>query len=429
MSKANIPYNVLIIGSGAREHTLAWKVAQSQRLHKLFIAPGNAGTASLGTNLPINPLDFEAVKKAIVEHQIEMVIVGPEEPIVKGIADYLTSDPDTNHCRVVAPLSQGGKLEGSKSWAKQFMLKYNIPTAKYHIVTKATLKEGQTFLKTFQPPYVLKADGLAAGKGVLIINNYDEACQALHDMLNGKFGQAGETVVIEQFLKGIEASFFILTDGKKYLILPEAKDYKRIGEGDTGLNTGGMGAISPVPFIDNVLRKKIEDLIVHRTVYGLLHEKINYKGFIFIGLLISNGEPYVIEYNARMGDPETEVVIPRIENDLLEILDALFEGKLNECRIKIKNDVYTCVVAASKGYPEKYEKGKLIKGLEKIDSLVFHAGTEAKQNEVYTNGGRVLMMVDSGKTMNDALSKVYHSLQQIEFEGIYYRKDIGYEFR
>lgn len=429
MSIASFPYNVLILGSGAREHTFAWKIAQSKRLKKLFIAPGNAGTASLGVNLDINLLDFEAIKNIIVENEIEMVVVGPEEPIVKGIADYLTSQPETIHCRVVAPLSVGARLEGSKSWAKQFMLKYNIPTAKYHIVTKSTLKEGQAYLETFQPPYVLKADGLAAGKGVLIINDYFEACQALHDMLNGKFGLASETVVIEQFLKGIEASFFILTDGEKYLILPEAKDYKRIGESDTGLNTGGMGSISPVPFIDDALRKKIEDLVVHRTVYGLLHEKINYKGFIFIGLLISNGEPYVIEYNVRMGDPETEVVIPRIENDLLEVFDALFEGNLNECNIKIKNDFYTCVVAASKGYPEKYDKGKLIKSLEQINSLVFHAGTVAYDNKIYTNGGRVLMMVDSGKNLKESLDKVYHSLQKIEYEGMYYRNDIGYEFK
>jgi phosphoribosylamine--glycine ligase len=429
MSIANIPYNVLILGSGAREHALAWKIAQSNRLKKLYIAPGNVGTASLGINLSVNPLDFEAVKNAIIQYNIEMVVVGPEEPIVNGIADFLISNPDTIHCRVVAPLSQGGKLEGSKSWAKQFMLKYNIPTAKYHIVTKATLKEGLSFLKTFQPPYVLKADGLAAGKGVLIIHDYNEACQALIDILDGKFGQAGETVVIEQFLEGVEASFFILTDGEKYVILPEAKDYKRIGEGDTGLNTGGMGAISPVPFIDNTLRKKIEDLIVHRTVYGLLHEKINYKGFIFIGLLISNGEPYVIEYNARMGDPETEVVIPRIKNDLLEVFDSLFEGTLNDVKIDMSPDFYTCVVSASKGYPENYEKNKEIKGLEKITSLVFHAGTKESNGMLLTNGGRVFMTVDSGKTPKEALDKVYHSLQYIEFDGMYYRKDIGYEFK
>lgn len=429
MSIASIPYNVLILGSGAREHTFAWKIAQSKRLKKLFIAPGNAGTASLGVNLDINPIDFEAIKNAIVENEIEMVVVGPEEPIVKGIADYLTSQPETIHCRVVAPLSEGARLEGSKSWAKQFMLKYNIPTAKYHIVTKSTLKEGQAYLNSYQPPYVLKADGLAAGKGVLILNDYNEACQALQDMLNGKFGQASETVVIEQFLKGIEASFFILTDGEKFIILPEAKDYKRIGESDTGLNTGGMGAISPVPFIDDTLKKKIEDLVVHRTIYGLLHEKINYKGFIFIGLLISNGEPYVIEYNVRMGDPETEVVIPRIENDILEIFDTLFEGNLNDYKLKISNNFYTCVVAASKGYPEKYEKGKWIKGLEHTNSLVFHAGTIANNNKIYTNGGRVLMVVDSGKTIKESLDKVYHSIQNIEYEGIYYRNDIGYEFK
>ncbi len=429
MSIANIPYNVLILGSGAREHILAWKIAQSSRLKQLFIAPGNAGTSKLGINLSINPLDFEEVKNAIVRYNIEMVVVGPEEPIVKGIADFLTSQPETIHCRVLAPLSQGGKIEGSKSWAKQFMLKYNIPTAKYHIVTKATLKEGQAYLKSFHPPYVLKADGLAAGKGVLIIDDYVEACQALENILAGKFGQAGETVVIEQFLKGVEASFFILTDGEKYVILPEAKDYKRIGEGDTGLNTGGMGAISPVPFVDEVLRKKIEDLIVHRTVYGLLHENINYKGFIFIGLLISNGEPYVIEYNARMGDPESEVVIPRIENDLLEVFDSLFEGTLNNITIKMNPNCFACVVSASKGYPGNHEKNKLIKGLDQVKSHVFHAGTKEVDGHVYTNGGRVLMTVDSGKTLNEALDKVYQSLENIEYEGMYFRKDIGYEFK
>jgi len=330
---------------------------------------------------------------------------------------------------VIAPLQQGGKLEGSKSWAKQFMLKYNIPTAKYHIVTKSTLKEGFSCLKTFQPPYVLKADGLAAGKGVLIIKDYDEACQALTDILDGKFGKAGETVVIEQFLKGIEASYFVLTDSEKYLILPEAKDYKRVGEGDTGLNTGGMGSVSPVPFITDSLRKKIDDLIVHRTVYGLKHENINYKGFIFIGLLICDGDPYVIEYNARLGDPETEVVIPRIENDLLEIFDSLFEGNLNQFPIKISPDFYTCVVSASGGYPDDYEKGKEIQGLEKVDSLLFHAGTKEQNGKIVTSGGRVLMTVDKGKTIDEALKKVYTSIDKISFDKKYFRKDIGYEFR
>lgn len=429
MSVANYPYNVLILGSGAREHALAWKIKQSIRLNKLFIAPGNAGTAHLGTNLNINPIDFEAVKRAIIEHNIEMLVVGPEEPIIKGIADVLTSNPETIHCRVIAPLQQGGKLEGSKSWAKQFMLKYNIPTAKYHLVTKSTFKQGINFLKTFKPPYVLKADGLAAGKGVLIVNDYNEACQSLSDILNGKFGNAGETVVIEQYLNGIETSYFILTDGEKYLILPEAKDYKRVGEGDTGLNTGGMGAVSPVPLMTDSLRKKINNLIVHRTVYGLKREKINYKGFIFIGLMICNDDPYVIEYNARLGDPEAEVIIPRIENDLLEIFDSLFEGKLDQISLKISSDFYACVVTASEGYPSNYEKGKEIHGLEKVNSLLFHAGTKEQNGKILTNGGRVLTTVDKGKTIDEAFNKVYDSIDKISFDNKYFRKDIGYEFR
>lgn len=428
MSVAKYPYNVLIIGSGAREHTLSWKIKQSPRCKELYIAPGNAGTELIGKNLNINPLDFKQIVKAIEEYHIEMVVVGPEEPIVKGISDYITSRPEAIHCRVIAPLSIGGKIEGSKSWAKQFMLKYNIPTAPYHIVTAKNIHEAEAFMKKLTPPYVLKADGLAAGKGVLIIHDYNEALQTLNEMINGKFGESSKTVVIEQFLKGIEASVFILTDGLKYLILPEAKDYKRIGEGDTGLNTGGMGSISPVPFFDTTLRKKIEDRIIYRTVYGLKHENINYKGFIFIGILVQNGEPYVIEYNARLGDPETEVILPRIENDLLEIFDALFEDKLDTVQLNINPDYFTCVVAASKGYPEHYEKGKVIKGLDNISSLVFHAGTTKHNNEIITNGGRVLMVVDHGKTIEDALNKTYQNLKLISFDNIYYRNDIGYEF-
>lgn len=422
------PYNVLIIGSGAREHALAWKIKQSYRLNHLYVAPGNAGTAQIATNININPLDFETVKNIIVQHQIKMLVVGPEEPIVKGITDYLIHQPETKDCLIIAPTSEGAKLEGSKSWAKQFMLKYNIPTAKYHIVTKETLQEGKEFLKTFQPPYVLKADGLAAGKGVLIIHDYYEACKELEDMLNGKFAKASETVVVEQFLKGLECSYFILTDGEKYVILPEAKDYKRIGEGDTGLNTGGMGAISPVPFINNELRKKINDLIVHRTVYGLLHEKINYKGFIFIGLLISNNEPYVIEYNVRLGDPETEVILPRMKTDLLELFENLFNGTIHECKLDIMPDYSVCVVAASKGYPLEYEKGKVINGLDNITSLVFHAGTTIKNNQIVTNGGRVLVVNAQGPTLKDAKTRVYDTIQKISFENMYYRSDIGFEF-
>lgn len=422
------PYNVLIIGSGAREHALAWKIKQSNRLNHLYVAPGNAGTAKIATNLNINPLDFEAVKNTIVQNQIKMVVVGPEEPIVKGITDYLIHQPETKDCLIIAPTAEGARLEGSKSWAKQFMLKYNIPTAKYHIVTKDTLQEGKEFLKTFQPPYVLKADGLAAGKGVMIIHDYFEACKELEDMLNGKFGMASQTVVVEQFLKGIECSYFILTDGEKYVILPEAKDYKRIGEGDTGLNTGGMGAISPVPFINDELRKKINDLIVHRTVYGLLHEKINYKGFIFIGLLISNNEPYVIEYNVRLGDPETEVILPRMKTDLLELFESLFNETIHQCKLDIASDHSICVVAASKGYPLEFEKGKTIHGLDGLTSLVFHAGTTIKDNQIVTNGGRVLVVNAQGSTLKEAKTNVYEAIRQISFENMYYRSDIGFEF-
>lgn len=422
------PYNVLIIGSGAREHALAWKIKQSPRLEKLFVAPGNAGTMQIATNIPINPLDFEAIKKAIAQHNIKMVIVGPEDPIAKGITDFLISQPETKNCNIIAPLSEGAKLESSKSWAKQFMLKYNVPTAKYHIVTEQTIQEGKEFLKTFNPPYVLKADGLAAGKGVMILHDYHEACKELEEMLGGKFGKASETVVIEQFLKGIECSYFILTDGEKYTILPEAKDYKRIGEGDTGLNTGGMGAISPVPFITDELRKKINDLIVHRTVYGLIHEKINYKGFIFIGLLISNNEPYVIEYNVRLGDPETEVILPRIKSDILELFECLFNGSLNENILEIDSDYSVCVVAASKGYPLEYEKGKLIKGLSEVSSTVFHAGTTIHEQKIITNGGRVLVVSDKAANLKQAKQKVYNSLNLVHFDNIYYRNDIGFEF-
>ncbi len=423
-----IQYNVLVLGSGAREHALAWKIKQSSKVKNLYVAPGNAGTDLIANNLPIDILHFEQVKQAIIEHKVNMVVVGPEEPIVNGITDYLISQPETKDCYIIGPLSNGAKLEGSKSWAKQFMLKYNIPTARYHIVTKQNLNEGKNFLKTFEPPYVLKADGLAAGKGVMILHDFHEACIEMEAMLNGKFGKASETIVIEQFLKGIECSYFILTDGNKYLILPEAKDYKRVGEGDTGLNTGGMGAISPVPFINEELRKKINELVVHRTVYGLLHEKINYKGFLFIGLLISNNHPYVIEYNVRLGDPETEVILPRINTDIVELFERLFDGTLDQAKLEIDPNYSVCVVAASKGYPLQFEKGKVIHGLEQSMSTVFHAGTTVKDTNVITSGGRVLVVSDKALTLKEAKQKVYSSLKQIYFDNIYYRHDIGFEF-
>ncbi len=428
MKTSQKKHNVLVLGSGGREHAFAWKLTQSHLLGKLYIAPGNAGTHKLGTNLDINPMNFESVTNAIIQYKIDILIVGSEEPIVNGISDYISQHPKTKKCWIVAPPKEGAKLEGSKSWAKQFMLKYNIPTARYHIVTQNNLQEGFAFLSTLQPPYVLKADGLAAGKGVLIINDYKEACTALEEMLNGKFGAASETVVIEQFLKGIEVSFFILTDGRKYIILPEAKDYKRIGESDTGLNTGGMGAVSPVPFIDDTLRKKIENLVLHRTVFGLLHENIEYKGFIFFGLMISEGEPYVIEYNVRMGDPETEVILPRIKNDMLLLIEHVFHGDLDNISLDIDSDFYTGIVAASKGYPLEYEKGKVIQGLESADTLVFHAGTAIQNNQIVSNGGRVLVSIGHGNTLKEALTKTYQSFDKITFENIYFRRDIGYEF-
>jgi len=421
-------YNVLIIGSGGREHALAWKIKQSSKLNKLFVAPGNAGTQQIAENLPINPLDFKAIKDAIITHNIKMVVVGPEEPIVKGISDYLTTQPETQHCYVIAPLSVGAQLEGSKAWAKNFMIKYCIPTAKYHIVTKNNLTEGKNFLKNLTPPYVLKADGLAAGKGVLIIHDYHDACVELENMINGKFGDASKTVVVEQFLKGIECSYFALTNGEKYVILPDAKDYKRIGEGDTGLNTGGMGSISPAPFLTEEIRKKINNLIVHRTIYGLIHEKINYKGFIFFGLLISNNYPYLIEYNVRLGDPETQAILPRIKTDLIELFERVFNKTLDTYQISIENNYSVCVVAASKGYPLEFEKDKVITGIENVDSLVFHAGTKFVDNQLLTNGGRVLSICNQANNLKEAKEKVYNSIKKIHFENIYYRNDIGFEF-
>lgn len=426
----SLKYNLLILGSGAREHALAWKINQSPRLNKLFVAPGNAGTSSIAQNIDLSVTDFSAIKKAVIENQINMVIVGPEGPIVNGISDYFKNDSELKNISLIAPDAKGAQLEGSKSFAKQFMLKYNIPTAKYHIVTKDTIDEGIAFLSSFSPPYVLKADGLAAGKGVLIIHDRDEAVSSLKEMLNGKFGEASKTVVIEQFLDGIEMSVFVLTDGKNYVLLPDAKDYKRIGEGDTGLNTGGMGAVSPVPFSSPELMKKVDDLVIRRTIYGLLKENIDYKGFVFIGLMIVNDLPYVIEYNIRLGDPETEVVIPRVENDLIDLFEATINNTLNQQKIKISESAFATIIVASKGYPEQYEKGKLITGLEKpCNSLIFHAGTESTTNGITTNGGRVLAISSSGKNITGAVKESLTTLQNISFDGIYYRRDIGYEFK
>lgn len=422
-------YNVLIIGSGAREHAFAWKIKQSSRINKLFVAPGNAGTSEIAENILLSVNDFEAIKSAVLKNDINMVLVGPEDPIVNGITDFFENEDQLKNILIIAPGKSGARLEGSKSFSKQFMVKYNIPTAKYHIVTEHSLDEGIAFLSTFNPPYVLKADGLASGKGVLIIHDRNEAIISLKEILAGKFGEAGKTVVIEQFLEGIEMSTFVLTDGHNYVLLPEAKDYKRIGEGDTGLNTGGMGAVSPVPFLNPELQKKIDTLVIHRTIHGLRAENITFKGFIFIGLMISNNNPYVIEYNIRMGDPETEVVIPRIANDFVDLLEATALKKLDQQHIEIKKETFATIIAASKGYPEHFEKGKIISGLKnETESLVFHSGTTFNNNDILTNGGRVLAVSSSGKDIQSAVNTSVNTLQKIKFDGIYFRKDIGYEF-
>ncbi len=422
--------NILILGSGAREHAFAWKLKQSSKVGKIFIAPGNAGTSDFGVNINISINDFEAIKKIVIENKIDLVLVGPEDPIVNGITNFFEEDINLKNVAIIAPNKQGAKLEGSKSFAKNFMLKYNIPTARYHVVTNQNIEEGINFLSSFNPPYVLKADGLASGKGVLIINSKEEAIKSLSEILNGKFGNAGNKVVIEQFLRGVEMSCFILTDGSNFVLLPEAKDYKRIGDGDIGLNTGGMGAVSPVPFVDNNLLKKINNLIILRTIYGLKAEKINFKGFVFFGLMISDGEPYVIEYNVRMGDPETEVVLPRINSDFFDLLEATWYGTLNEQKINISEKTYATIIVASKGYPEQYEKGKVIYGLKNIsESVVFHSGTILNNNNIVTNGGRVLAVSSSGSNIKNAVENSLSTLQNIKFDGIYYRKDIGYEFK
>ncbi len=418
--------NVLILGSGGREHALAWKIAQSPKQPKLFIAPGNAGTDQCGTNLQLDIENFPVIREAVLEHDIQMVVVGPEVPLVAGIHDFFLADAQLKDIPVIGPTKQGAMLEGSKDFAKEFMIKYDIPTAGYRSFTSETLAEGYRFLGTLKPPYVLKADGLAAGKGVLILNDLDEARLELQEMLSGKFGKAGSTVVIEEFLSGIECSVFILTDGRDYLILPEAKDYKRIGEGDTGLNTGGMGAVSPVPFADQAFMNKVEQRIVKPTIDGLKKENIFYRGFIFLGLIKVEGEPMVIEYNARLGDPEAEVIIPRIKNDFLEVLEACGKGELKTQKIIPDERTVCTVMMVSGGYPGNYEKGKLIRGLNKVeDSIVFHAGTKKSGNDVVTNGGRVLAVTSYGNDLTDALGKSYMNIEAIEFEGRYWRRDIG----
>ncbi|AKA34993.1 phosphoribosylamine--glycine ligase [Flagellimonas lutaonensis] len=421
--------NILILGSGGREHTFAWKIAQSDKVNKLFVAPGNAGTSKIAKNLDIKVNDFEHLKQAVLAESIDMVVVGPEDPLVNGLHDFFLEDEQLKDIPLIGPQKLGATLEGSKEFAKAFMKRHSIPTAAYESFTKETLARGYAFLESLDPPYVLKADGLAAGKGVLILNDIEEAKKELKAMLvDAKFGTASNTVVVEEFLDGIELSCFVLTDGENYKILPTAKDYKRIGEGDLGLNTGGMGAISPVPFADAEFMQKIEQRIVKPTIDGLKKDNIPYVGFIFIGLIKVNGEPKVIEYNVRMGDPETEVVIPRIKNDMVEVLQAVADGRLNEVTLEIDERSAATVMTVSGGYPEAYEKGKEIIGLEKIsDSIVFHAGTKEENGKILTNGGRVIAVTSFGNDFREALSTSYQNIQKMDFEGMYYRKDLGFD--
>lgn len=421
--------NILILGSGGREHAFALKISQSSLCSRLFVAPGNGGTSQIAENINIVPTDFQSVKKMVLEKNITMVIVGPEDPLVHGIYDFFQEDTDLSHVQVVGPSQKGATLEGSKEFAKEFMKRHQIPTAKYESFTAETLQKGYEFLETLSPPYVLKADGLAAGKGVLIVQQLEEAKAELKNMLmNQKFGAAGKKVVIEQFLSGIELSCFVLTDGTNYKILPTAKDYKRIGEADTGLNTGGMGAVSPVPFADTSLMQKIENRIVKPTILGLQKEKIIYQGFIFIGLIKVNDDPYVIEYNVRMGDPETEVVLPRIKSDLIPIFKSLKDNTLHQTTLEIIPESATTVMMVSGGYPEDYEKGKIISGIENVkDSIVFHAGTTLKNNNLETSGGRVLAVTSFGENFKEALQKSYESIAKIHFDKMYFRKDIGFD--
>lgn len=422
--------NILILGSGGREHAITWKLSQSSRQLNLFVAPGNPGTASMATNLPVDPLDFQAVRSALLTYNISMVVVGPEAPLAEGIADFIEDDPALSSVAVIGPRRNGAMLEGSKDFAKGFMKRHGIPTAAYETFSSENVDDAARFMRTLDPPYVLKADGLAAGKGVLIISDLDEAVSELRAMLGGRFGAAGNRVVIEQYLKGIEMSAFIITDGISYRILPEAKDYKRIGEGDSGKNTGGMGAVSPVPFATPSFMAKVEERIIRKTVDGLRAEGIDYRGFIFFGLMNVDGDPYVIEYNARLGDPESEVILPRIESDFYDLLEGAARRDLANRQLMTASDTAVTVMMVAGGYPDSYQKGFPIAGTESVRaSTVFHAGTRVADGRLVTSGGRVLAVTSRGATMQEALDKSYKSISEIYFEGMNYRKDIGFDLK
>ncbi len=421
---------ILILGSGGREHTLCWKIKQNPKVSEIFVAPGNAGTKQIAKNVNINIKNNSEIADFIISNGIDMLVVGPEDPLVNGITDFLKSHPDTNNLMIIGPSKAGAILEGSKDYAKRFMEKYNIPTAKYFTATQDNFDKSIDFLKTMNPPYVLKADGLAAGKGVLILDDFEIAKKELDSMLNGKFGEASSRVVLEEFLDGVECSVFAITDGKDYVVLPEAKDYKRIGEGNTGLNTGGMGAVSPVPFYNSEFEQKVISQIVKPTIDGIKSEGIDYTGFVFFGLINVNGNPYVIEYNVRMGDPETEVVLPRLKTDLVDILIAASKNKLNDIKVDFIPDAAATVMLVSGGYPKAYEKGKIISGFKDVkDTIIFHAGTKNQEDKILTSGGRIIALTSYGDNIFKALEKSYNTAQNIHFDKMYYRKDLGFDLK